>query len=145
MSPTRRHLLIGAAATLLLPGRLGAAEPLGLVMFREVGCPWCEAWDREVGAVYAQTDIGRSIPLREVYHRRETDHGVALARPVRYSPTFVLVEGTTELARIEGYPGEDFFWGYLERMVAAHAEAPVAAEDAAGSCGPVVEDCDILE
>ncbi len=30
-----------------------------------------------------------------------------------FTPTFVLVENGVELARIEGYPGEDFFWGLL--------------------------------
>jgi hypothetical protein len=145
MPVTRRQLVIGAAATLLLPRVVRAAEPIELVMFREVGCPWCEAWDREVGAVYERTEIGQSLPLRQVYHRCEPDHGVTLARPIRYSPTFVLVEGDSELARIEGYPGEAFFWGYLEGMVAAHAASAVATEEATGSCGPVVEDCDILE
>jgi hypothetical protein len=34
---------------------------------------------------------------------------------VRYSPTFVVVMDGREIGRIEGYPGEAFFWGLLEK------------------------------
>ena len=34
-----------------------------------------------------------------------------------FTPTFVLVREGRELARIEGYPGEDFFWGLLAAML----------------------------
>ena len=40
-----------------------------------------------------------------------------LTSPVRFTPTFVLVDGNREIGRIEGYPGEDFFWGRLERLM----------------------------
>jgi hypothetical protein len=29
----------------------------------------------------------------------------------------VLVENGAEIGRIEGYPGEDFFWGLLKQML----------------------------
>jgi hypothetical protein len=45
---------------------------------------------------------------------------VALKSPVRFTPTFVLVQDGRELGRIEGYPGEDFFWGLLERLMLQH-------------------------
>jgi hypothetical protein len=41
----------------------------------------------------------------------------ALRSPVRFTPTFVLVDEGREIGRIEGYPGEDFFWGLLERLL----------------------------
>ena len=43
--------------------------------------------------------------------------GVTLARPVVYSPTFVLVVEGSEVGRLEGYAGEDFFWGLLGMML----------------------------
>ncbi len=42
---------------------------------------------------------------------------VTFARSVKFTPTFVLVENGQELARIEGYPGEDFFWWLLTEML----------------------------
>ena len=42
--------------------------------------------------------------------------GVAMDRPVRFTPTFVLVQDGVETGRIEGYPGEDFFWPMLAEL-----------------------------
>jgi hypothetical protein len=105
---------IGAAwALVVMAGMAGAAE---LVMYRSPGCPWCALWDREIGAVYAKTDLGRRAPLRMVDLARG-DPSLRTESPIRYSPTFVLAEGGREIGRIEGYPGEAFFWGLLERLL----------------------------
>jgi hypothetical protein len=103
-----------------------AADALELVMFRRAGCPWCAAWDREIGPIYAKTDVGRRAPLRFVDLGRTNDTQFALASPVRFTPTFVLVDRDREIGRIEGYPGEDFFWGLLERLLPT---APALAGD----------------
>jgi len=34
-----------------------------------------------------------------------------------FTPTFVLMQDGVEIGRIEGYPGEDFFWGLLNQMI----------------------------
>jgi len=104
----------------VLVALLGAALPAlsaELVMFRSAGCPYCLAWDREIGAVYPKTEIGKTLPLRQVQIDRGKDTSVELKSPIRYTPTFVLVEGGKEKARIEGYPGEFFFWGVLEKLL----------------------------
>src|SRR5262249_54990055 len=100
----------------LLPfGAVGQAAEL--VMFRRPGCSWCAAWDREIGPIYPKTEVGRQIAIRMI----DVDRGfagIALATPVRYTPTFVLVENQREIGRIEGYPGDAFFWSLLERLTA---------------------------
>lgn len=88
-----------------------------LVMYRRAGCPYCLAWDREIGPIYPKTDIGKKMPLRKVDLDRDKDNSVELKSPIRYTPTFVVVEGGKEKARIEGYPGEFFFWGVLEKLL----------------------------
>ena len=45
---------------------------------------------------------------------------MVLVSPIRFTPTFVLVDDGREIGRIEGYPGEDFFWGLLERLLLQH-------------------------
>jgi hypothetical protein len=125
---TRRAVLAGLTAAIWsAPIRAAETPQLGLVMYRRVGCPWCKAWDRDIGAIYPRTDLGERLPLREV-DIRDGDGGFDLARPVRYTPTFVLVEGARELARIEGYPGEDFFWVRLELLADEHAPSESRAE-----------------
>jgi hypothetical protein len=101
-------------AIAVLSSAVGAAE---LVMFRRDGCPWCAVWDREIGPIYPKTDLARRAPLRMVELDRGGDRGIRTRGPILYTPTFVLVENGEELGRIEGYPGDAFFWGLLERLV----------------------------
>jgi thioredoxin-related protein len=93
------------------------ADAFELLMFRRAGCSWCGAWDREIGPLYARTDVGQRIPVRHVDLDRDDVTQFKLSEPIRFTPTFVLVEGNREIARIEGYPGEDFFWARLERLI----------------------------
>jgi hypothetical protein len=106
-------LLVALAVTAVASGAT-AAE---LVMYRTAGCPWCARWDRAIGPIYPKTEAGRRAPLRMAHFDQAKAGDMALARPVRYSPTFVLVDGGREIGRIEGYPGEDFFWGLLEGLI----------------------------
>lgn len=89
-----------------------------LVMFNRAGCPWCAAWEREIAPIYPRTDVSRRLPLRRVdvaLQAREP----ALRHPVRFTPTFVVIDAGREIGRIEGYPGEDFFWARLEKLAEA--------------------------
>jgi len=95
----------------------GAAKAAELVMFRRDGCPYCAAWDREIGPIYPKTDIGKRLPLRMVDLDRGDSGNVRTRSPIRYTPTFVLVENGAELGRIEGYPGDAFFWGLLDGLL----------------------------
>lgn len=95
----------------------GAANTAELVMYRRAGCPYCAAWDQAIGPIYPKTEIGQRLPLRHVDLERKEQRPLALASPIRFTPTFVLADSGREIGRIEGYPGEDFFWGLLERLM----------------------------
>jgi hypothetical protein len=88
-----------------------------LLMFEEPGCVWCARWTEDVGGEYPLTPEGRAAPLRRIDLRDPVPEGVTLESPARYSPTFVVVRDGAEIGRIEGYPGEDFFWGLLGRIL----------------------------
>jgi hypothetical protein len=107
------HALGGLCAVAVLAGAAQAAE---LAMFRRAGCPWCAVWDREIGPIYPKTEFSRRAPLRMVDLDRGGDDSIRIRLPIRYTPTFVLVDDGREIGRIEGYPGEAFFWGLLERL-----------------------------
>lgn len=98
----------------------GAAE---LVMFETPACPWCAAWDREIGAIYEKTEEGRRAPLRRIDMSAPRPEGLEQVKGVTYSPTFVLMAEGAEVGRIVGYPGEDFFWPMLQGLLAKLAEA----------------------
>lgn len=100
---------------------------LELVMVEQAGCAWCARWDREVAPEYPLTEEGQAAPLRRIDLHQPVPEDLALDSRPRLTPTFVLVDDEgRELGRIEGYPGEDFFWGLLgvllERAGAERAE-----------------------
>ena len=54
--------------------------------------------------------------------RQGPPEGITYERRVTFTPTFILVENGQEIARLEGYPGEDFFWGLLGMMLKAKTD-----------------------
>lgn len=99
---------------ILLSGPAWPARALELVMVEQAGCAWCARWDREVAPEYHLTEEGRAAPLRRIDLHQPVPDDLALETRPRLTPTFVLVDDEgRELGRIEGYPGEDFFWGLL--------------------------------
>lgn len=86
-----------------------------LLMAEEAGCFWCGKWNEEIAHIYPKTVEGRTAPLQRYDLHSETPD-VVFAKRVHFTPTFILVEDGRELGRIEGYPGEDFFWGLLAMM-----------------------------
>ena len=108
-----RGVLGGLGALILMISMADAAE---LIMFRREGCIWCARWDSEIGPIYAKTEFGRRAPLRMVDIYRDA-LPVRVRSPIIYTPTFVLADNGREVGRIEGYPGDAFFWGLLERLL----------------------------
>ena len=88
-----------------------------LVMFDQTHCEWCEQWDEDIGGIYAKTDEGRAAPLRRVDIHGERPDDLTGIRGVAFTPTFVLVKDGEEAGRIAGYPGPDFFWPMLEKLL----------------------------
>ena len=93
------------------------AGEVKLLMFEEEGCIWCAKWNSEISEIYPKTQEGRTAPLiRLDVHDAIPDTLALKSRPF-YTPTFVVVDNGVEIGRIEGYPGEDFFWGLLNRIL----------------------------
>jgi thioredoxin-related protein len=109
-----RILIIMLAAAIALP--LAQASAAELLMYRRDGCPYCAAWDREVGPGYNNSQFGKVAPVRmvDVHSARPQ---IALKSPIIYTPTFVLVDDTREIGRIEGYSSNDFFYGTIARLI----------------------------
>lgn len=104
-------------AALLQP--LSATAEVELIMVEEAGCIYCARWSAEVGPEYPLTPEGRAAPLRRM-DISAMDSGLELVSTPRFTPTFILIDNGRELARLEGYPGEDFFWGLLMQMLNNH-------------------------
>ena len=117
----KRQILIALAALAAFAVPSGAVE---LVMVEQHGCHWCEQWNADIAPAYSKTSEGEFAPLRRVDLRALPDDLVFDARVI-FTPTFVLMDDGAELARIEGYPGPDFFWPLLAEMLAEQTDFEV--------------------
>lgn len=109
------HAVSLALAVLASPGQ----ADLRLIMVEQPGCVYCLAWDAEVSAIYPLSDEGKTAPLTRIQLHAPVPDGMTFARPAAFTPTFVLLNEGVEVGRIEGYPGQDFFWGLLGQMLDA--------------------------
>jgi hypothetical protein len=118
-----RRLLLGF---LLGVGALVPAAPARsaeLLMFERAGCPWCARWNREVAPGYLRSEEGAYAPLRRIDLDRESQPAnIAFKTPVRFTPTFVLVDQGREIGRLIGYIDAATFWGLYAKMVRDHRE-----------------------
>ncbi|WP_458756943.1 thioredoxin family protein [Afipia sp. TerB] len=106
-----------AVLTLSLSG-LTLARASELVMFERAGCVWCQRWDRAIAPIYGKTDEAKLLPLRRIDIDRQSADGIVLAAPVRFTPTFVVVDQGREVGRIVGYANDESFWGLLAKLAA---------------------------
>ncbi|MBV2360335.1 thioredoxin family protein [Thalassococcus sp. CAU 1522] len=116
-----RAVLLSAATLIGSIGLPATAEPR-LVMVDQPGCVYCELWDRQIAPAYSKTAEGQFAPLWRVDIADGAPEGVAYARRVTFTPTFILIDEGRELGRIEGYPGEDFFWPLFAQLLERHTD-----------------------
>ncbi len=109
-----RALAVRTLGLMLVASQAIAAE---LIMVEETYCEWCERWNEEIGVVYHKTPEGKRAPLRRVELSDGMPAGIDFKSRVNFTPTFILVEDGAEIGRIEGYPGEHFFWPLLGQLL----------------------------
>lgn len=94
-----------------------AAFAVQLIMVEQKGCHYCEAWMDEIAPAYPKTSEGKFAPLQRRDIRDGAPEGGSYARRVNFTPTFILMDEGREIGRIEGYPGEDFFWPLFTKLL----------------------------
>lgn len=114
-------------ASLLVSLSAAAHADTVLLMAEEEGCIWCARWNAEIAPIYPKTTEGKLAPLQR-YDIHGPSPNVTLERGVFFTPTFILLVDGVEQGRIEGYPGEDFFWGLLSNMLKNVTPRPDTAE-----------------
>lgn len=110
------QITVLALVAVVAPVTSAQAE-MRLLFVEEEGCIYCQRWKHDVGTEYPVTPEGRAAPLMMIDVRSDELADYELASRPRLTPTFILVENKVELQRLEGYPGEDFFWGLLGQML----------------------------
>ena len=89
-----------------------------LIMVTSEHCPYCQAWERDVGAVYDKSPYAAKLPLSRVEIGSEMPESVAIKKPIVGTPTFLIILNGQEVDRQRGYvDAEMFFWWLSEHMV----------------------------
>jgi thioredoxin-related protein len=120
----RRALGIALTVAFATLGTIATARADQLVMFSQDGCPYCAAWDRNVGRIYAKTDEAKVLPLRRIDIGAPRPRDLQAIRGVVFTPTFVVLHCGREIARITGYISDDQFWGLLDAAVKSLVDIP---------------------
>ena len=105
------------------------AQAAELVMFTQPGCVWCRAFDREIAPAYDKTTEGKRAPLRRVDITKAWPADLSFVPRERFTPVFVLIDNGREFGRIRGYPGDAFFYGLLDNMLADLDRGKAVAPD----------------
>ena len=93
-----------------------ASDKYNLVYVEQEGCVYCEIWDEEISSIYPKTTEVSIAPLMRV-DIADYEQSLISVNPVVFTPTFILTKNSKEISRIEGYIGDDLFWGMLEVML----------------------------
>ena len=72
----------------------------------------------------SQYRAGRRCPADRFDLREKLPDDITLTRRPHITPTFVLLSDGTEVGRIEGHPGGDFFWFLLDELIAGATDDP---------------------
>ena len=88
-----------------------------LLMITSSSCPWCEAFEEEVGSIYGQTEEAAFLPLRRHDFFAVMPNDLEQITPATMTPTFVILRDGAEIGRIIGYPGAELFWWRLSEFL----------------------------
>ena len=112
-----RNFALGIALTFsMLPGI--AIAGTRLVMVTSDYCPFCQAWEHDVGTVYDKSPYAPSLPLTRVEMGSAMPEGVSLQAPVVGTPTFLIIQDGREIDRQRGYDDAEMFWWWLSEHAA---------------------------
>ncbi len=109
--------LAAAACVTLMVSLPASAQEFRLLLIEQVGCYVCEAFNRDIAPAYEASPEGEIAPLIRADLRGPLPEGVTLTTRPFVTPTFILIDNQgAEVGRLIGFPGEDFFWPYVNQM-----------------------------
>ena len=115
---SRKIILI---ALLFLPVQsVNANGTTSLVFVTSEHCPFCKAWEQQVGQLYDQTPYGKNAPLRRIDISKIKTELPDLSPQVIGTPTFIILELGQEIGRIRGFTNAEMFYWQLSDYVAAY-------------------------
>ena len=100
-----------------------------MLMFSMKSCGYCRAFLKEVAPTYADTEHAKLLPLRIISMDQKTapkwfDEAYTDKRidPIVGTPTFVIFNNGTEVARLIGYQGKEKFYKDISKFIDSNRE-----------------------
>jgi len=90
---------------------------LELVFVTSDYCPFCKAWERDVGPAYNQSPYGHKAPLRRIDIADVQKKLPNLSPRVNGTPVFLILSEDREIGRIQGYQSRDMFYWALSEYI----------------------------
>jgi len=84
-----------------------------LIMITSDYCPFCRAWERDVGVIYYKSPYAATLPLTRIAMGTEIPSEMSFKTPVTGTPTFIILLQNEEIDRIQGYNNAEMFWWWL--------------------------------
>ena len=86
-----------------------------LIFITSEFCPFCAAWEQDIGSFYHKTTYAKQAPLRRIDIAEVEFELPEILEDVVGTPTFLIFQNGQEVGRIEGYQSaEMFFWALSE-------------------------------
>ena len=95
-----------------------AAADDRLIMITSEYCPYCQAWERDVGAVFNKSPYAAKLPLTRVEIGSKMPNNILLRKPIVGTPTFVIIRNGEEIDRQRGYVDREIFYWWLSEHMA---------------------------
>jgi hypothetical protein len=81
-----------------------------LIMITSQHCPYCMAWERDVGRIYHKSPYADSLPLTRLEFGSALPEDIKISSDLRGTPTFLILENRIEIDRLVGYSDAEMFW-----------------------------------
>ena len=89
-----------------------------LLYFYSDTCAYCKAWENEIANIYLKTEFEDQFKLSFIDFSSNADfEKYGISKIVKVTPTFIFLEDKTEVGRIEGYNGQEFFWWQVDEII----------------------------
>tara|TARA_A100001388_G_scaffold258643_1_gene225315 strand:+ start:447 stop:845 length:399 start_codon:yes stop_codon:yes gene_type:complete len=95
-----------------------AAADARLIMVTSEHCPYCQAWERDVGAVFNKSPYAAKLPLTRVEIGSRIPKNISIKKPIIGTPTFLITRNGQEIDRQRGYVDEEIFYLWLSEHMA---------------------------
>jgi hypothetical protein len=106
------------ALALSAPPYIAAADDSRLIMVTSDYCPYCQAWELDIGVVYDKSPYAFRLPLTRVDIGSKMPGDVTFRKPVVGTPTFLIILNGQEIDRQRGYIDAEMFWWWLSEHTA---------------------------